>query len=203
MTSSVTRRELRKSPCISCAGSGSLSRRAEKTCADCKGKGWVECASQQEEICSHCKGNGKVPCVVKSSCGPCEGKGYLIGIIEITTSMLPCSACDGSGHTEGEYSNCPTCEGLGVVDDDSPGTKTCPVCEGEGEVNNLCCDQCGGIGTLDVAHLAVSEEESPCPTCHGEGSVPQKLKCKKCHGSGAVKQAEEKDVTPKPMEKAV
>lgn len=107
-----------------------------------------------------------------------------------------CTHCDGAGHTYGDFVECPTCAGLGTIDDDSPGTKVCPVCEGDGEVHELNCHQCGGFGTLDTTALTDGELESACPACQGNGSIPDPKKCRKCDGRGTVEEKFEKDVTP-------
>lgn len=43
--------------------------------------------------------------------------------------------------------------------------------------------------------------EVPCPTCHGQGSAPETMKCAKCEGTGLVDHLDEKDVTPKALDK--
>ena len=63
---------------------------------------------------------------------------------------------------------CGTCKGQGVVG--SP--TTCPQCNGTGQVTqmngrmkfNVQCPRCGGSGKL----------QQPCPTCHGDGTVPKR-----------------------------
>lgn len=62
---------------------------------------------------------------------------------------------------------CGTCKGQGTVG----ATHTCPQCNGTGQVQqmsgrmkfNVQCPMCGGSGKVG----------NPCPTCHGEGTVPK------------------------------
>lgn len=50
----------------------------------------------------------------------------------------PCQHCMGTGK---EFPNCPTCEGMGWIEDDEyGGTMNCPECDNED------CSVCGGEG---------------------------------------------------------
>jgi len=133
----------------------------------------------------------------------CDGKGYVISIIEVTTTSVSCKRCKGKGYLEGEFVICARCEGLGVVDNDSPGIKQCPDCDGTGEINDMTCKQCGGFGILDAAYLTLGSEEMECPKCHGTGSVPAKLTCEKCGGRGSVYMTYERDATPKAAKESI
>lgn len=149
-----------------------------------------------EEICSGCNGEGNILDITPIPCGPCEGRGYYVQIVEIVTQKIPCVTCDGKSWLEGEFIQCATCAGLGVVDNANPGIKECSGCEGLGEVNGFVCYKCRGSGIIYSVESEDGLNESPCPTCSGEGSVSEQIACGKCDGKGAVEVSSEHDVTP-------
>lgn len=70
--------------------------------------------------------------------------------------QVACNECGGSGAEQGHHpETCSTCKGSGYV------------------VRNV------------RSILGMMQQQSVCPTCHGEGKIV-KHKCKKCHGEGTV-----------------
>lgn len=66
---------------------------------------------------------------------------------------VPCHFCNGTGAENGKIKHCTTCNGSGM------------------------------ISQTKVQGNSIFTTQSPCPTCHGKGKMPE-TPCKHCNGSG-------------------
>jgi len=68
----------------------------------------------------------------------------------------PCEACRGTGAEGGELEGCATCGGRGQVARAQGAfvmTTTCPTCRGRGSQAKAPCNECSGVGQVDVERL--------------------------------------------------
>lgn len=68
----------------------------------------------------------------------------------------PCEACHGTGAKGGELDTCATCGGRGQVARAQGAfvmTTSCPSCRGQGTQAKQACDECEGVGQVDVERV--------------------------------------------------
>jgi len=68
----------------------------------------------------------------------------------------PCEACHGTGAKDGELQGCATCGGRGQVARAQGAfvmTTTCPTCQGRGMQAREACDECEGVGQVDIERV--------------------------------------------------
>ncbi len=68
----------------------------------------------------------------------------------------PCAACRGTGAKGGELQSCETCGGRGQVARAQGAfvmTTSCPSCRGQGARAKEACDECDGVGQVDVERV--------------------------------------------------
>lgn len=84
------------SPCTTCKGSGSITKRVLTVCQNCGGKGWITPRrGSMPLMCTLCRKMGKTYGVEPSRCETCKGSG-----------KMNCLTCGGRG-------DCVTCRGGG------------------------------------------------------------------------------------------
>jgi DnaJ-class molecular chaperone len=159
-----TTRAIRRFQCGKCSGAGEQEQQTSATCTVCDGRGWIEPARGTEQLCPACKGFQKCPVVHRGECAECQGKGYVVALVEIT-------------HEEKQRdSPCRRCKGEGVV---------VQVIE----VDLLDCERCGGSGIdFEMAAHGVPMESAKCPDCGGGrkdwGKRREEEDCPACRGKG-------------------
>jgi DnaJ-class molecular chaperone len=164
-----TTRAIRRFQCSKCSGAGGQSLEVTSQCEVCRGRGWIEPERGAEQLCPKCKGFQVTPVVQRASCGECDGKGYVVALVEIMHEEkkreLPCRRCKGTGAV------------IVLV-----------------EVDSDDCERCGGSGVdFDEAARGVAMEEARCPDCGGgrkaRGIRREERECPKCHGRGRCGEA--------------
>lgn len=141
-------REVRRTPCDNCGGTGTLSKTTKCQCSTCHGIGWINNESNLEILCPVCTGDGKQTTSTSSGCPMCDGKGYSVDIIEISEGI------------DDLTQECHHCNGKGVFSETE--RVPCPECIMK-EENDPYCPTCGGDGMIEEEVL------NDCPYCFGEG----------------------------------
>jgi DnaJ-class molecular chaperone len=159
-----TTRAIRRFQCERCSGAGEQEQQTLATCNVCNGRGWIEPVQGAEQLCPTCKGFQKCPVVQRGECAECQGKGYLVALVEITHEErkrdTPCRRCKGTGTV------------VQVI-----------------EVDLVDCERCGGSGIdFEKAAQGVPMERTKCPDCGGGekawGKRREEQECPKCRGRG-------------------
>jgi DnaJ-class molecular chaperone len=188
------KKEIRRTPCVGCEGTGSIPEKRTITCPKCSGKGWHGGANL-EIVCENCNGAGEAQETAECQCDKCSGRGHFISIIEIKKRRIHCVKCPTEGQLE--ECTCEICDGSGY----DPLIQTCSRCRGSGNLEGWQCSYCTATGTVPV----IGEEglpqsnyinEKPCEPCEGIGSIWQAATCDTCKGKGYTLETFEKDVTP-------
>lgn len=188
------KKEIRRTPCVECKGTGDIPEKRTITCPKCSGKGWYG-GPNLEIVCETCEGAGKVQEITKCPCEKCSGRGHFIKIIEIKKRRTRCAKCPTEGHLE-EYT-CEICDGSGY----DPVIQTCSRCRGSGNLDGWQCSYCAATGIVPVEGKEGLKHsnyinEKPCEPCEGIGSIWQAATCDTCKGKGYTLETFEKDVTP-------
>jgi len=188
------KKEIRRTPCVGCEGSGGIPEKKIITCQKCCGKGWHG-GPNSEIVCETCEGAGKVQEISECPCEKCSGRGYFIKIIEIKKRRIRCVKCPTEGQLE--RCTCEICDGSGY----DPVIQTCSRCLGSGNLEGWQCSYCAATGTVPVDAEEGSPHsnyinEKPCEPCEGIGLIWQAATCDTCKGKGYTLELFEKDVTP-------
>jgi DnaJ-class molecular chaperone len=188
------KKEIRRTPCVECEGTGSIQEKRTITCPKCSGKGWHGGANL-EIVCENCNGAGEAQETAECQCDKCSGRGHFISIIEIKKRRIHCAKCPTEGQLE--ECTCEICDGSGY----DPLIQTCSRCRGSGNLEGWQCSYCAATGTVPVdgeEGLPHSNyiNEKPCEPCEGIGVIWQAATCDTCKGKGYTLETFEKDVTP-------
>lgn len=188
------KKEIRRTPCVECEGTGSIPEKRTITCPKCSGKGWHGGANL-EIVCENCNGAGEAQETAECQCDKCSGRGHFISIIEIKKRRIHCTKCPTEGQLE--ECTCEICDGSGY----DPLIQTCSRCRGSGNLEGWQCSYCAATGTVPVdgeEGLPHSNyiNEKPCEPCEGIGVIWQAATCDTCKGKGYTLETFEKDVTP-------
>ena len=109
-----------------------------------------------------------------------------------------CPVCSGKGWTEGAYSKCSRCYGVGhLFEEDKKcygqGYEQCRICGGSGQMQDnrgrrFTCSSCSGTGKVQCPWCKGTGyiRTTVCPTCGGSGKTMTQISCKNCGGDGRI-----------------
>ena len=192
------KKEIRRTPCVECEGTGSIPEKKTIICPKCSGKGWHG-AANLEIVCETCEGAGKVREISECPCDKCSGRGHFISIFEIKKRRVKCASCPKDNQVEDHY--CEICGGSGK----DPDIQTCAFCCGTGSWEGEDCSYCSAKGIVTVndfgdryyqSDYQSDQNEIKCEHCGGNGLISRPATCDACNLKGYYWVSKEKDVTP-------
>ena len=134
-------RYAQKEACEDCQGSGCNISYKSDPCPGCNGVGWTANSNGDPVICPICRGLRLVQTEVRNTCEKCDGRGYLVFIMQDYEGEVPCETCEGSGKMD-----CYCVE-------ENPGKEDCDQCSGSGEIRRhdrdwVPCQNCNCTGYI-------------------------------------------------------